>query len=502
MLTSLENSIDPPKTESKATVNILVLMPGEGVNRKNVIRDLVYGSWCNGRRIGGTQMPPVNHLYVATMLKQDGHQVQFVDAQTDYPAYQKLENKKFAGLDFLILMSSSNSYRDDLKTVDHIKKFNPLVKVILFGSHPTFMASSCLEDKLIDFVILREPEMTIRDLIRMVTNGEDLRSLPSCGYKSDEGTIINEFDGHFDMNQLPIPDWTLLPKKVDYFNPLVKRMPYATMQTSRGCPAKCTYCTSPFFYGNDIRVKTAQNVLEEIRYLVGLGYKEIFFRDETFTAFKSRNMEICQTIIDEKIDLTWIANGRVDMIDLESARIMKKAGCHMLKFGVETGDEQILLNLKKGATVDQAKEAFRICHEVGLETHAHMVFGGPGESNKTVNNTLEFIKTIEPTTATFGILTPYPGTEYFKQVQDKIPEKIDGTIATMETLHTTTYYADQLCELSHKELKNVIGRAYRSFYLRPSYFVRWLKRIDSMNEFYRLILAGSNIIHFCFSNKK
>ena len=174
----------------------------------------------------------------------------------------------------------------------------------------------------------------------------------------------------------------------------------------------------------------------------------------------------------------------------------------MLKFGVEPGDEQILLNLKKGATVDQAKEAFRICHEVGLETHAHMVFGGPGENNKTVRNTLEFLKEIGPTTATFGILTPYPGTEYFRQVQEKIPEKIDGTIATMETLHTTTYYADQLCELNHKELKSVIGKAYRSFYLRPSYFWGWLKRIDSMNEFYRLILAGTNIVHFCFSNKK
>ena len=127
-------------------------------------------------------MPPVNHLYVATILKEDGHQVQFIDAQIDYQAYQELENKNFAGIDFLILMSSSNSHRDDLKTVARIKKLNPLVKVILFGSHPTFMASSCLEDKLIDFVILREPEMTIRDLVRRVTNGEDLRSLPSCGY--------------------------------------------------------------------------------------------------------------------------------------------------------------------------------------------------------------------------------------------------------------------------------------------------------------------------------
>jgi anaerobic magnesium-protoporphyrin IX monomethyl ester cyclase len=502
MLSSLEKPVIHIEKKNTIMANILVLMPGEGVNRKNVIRDLVYGSWCNGRRIGGTQMPPVNHLYVATILKEDGHKVQFIDAQIDYASYQRLKSKRFSGLNFLIMMSSTNSYRDDLKTAGQVKKLNPQIKVILFGSHPTFMSSSCMEESMVDFIVIREPEMTIRDLIRKVTNGEGLEGLAGCGYKMGEGYIVNEFDNHFDMNQLPIPDWTLLPKNVDYFNPVVKRMPYATMQTSRGCPAKCIYCTSPFFYGNDIRVKTAQNVLKEIRYLVGLGYREIFFRDETFTAFKSRNMEICQAIIDEKIDCTWIANGRVDMLDRESAQMMKQAGCHMLKFGVETGDEQILLNLKKGATVDQAKEAFRICHDVGLETHAHMVFGGPGECKDTINNTLQFLKEIDPTTASFGILTPYPGTEYFKLVQDKMPEKIDGTIATMETLHTTTYYSDQLCDLSHKELKNAIGRAYRTFYLRPSYFIKWLKRVDSLNEFYRLVMAGTNIIHFCFSNKK
>ena len=237
MLTSLENSTDQIKVEGKAAANILVLMPGEGINRKNVIRDLVYGSWCNGRRIGGTQMPPVNHLYVATMLKEDGHQVQFIDAQVDYASYQELEKKKFANLDFLILMSSTNSHRDDLKTVDRVKKLNPSVKVILFGSHPTFMASSCLEDKLIDFVILREPEMTIKDLVRKVVNGEELEGLPGCGYKTGKGPLVNEFDGHFDINQLPIPDWALLPKNVDYFNPVVKRMSlchYADFQRMPG----------------------------------------------------------------------------------------------------------------------------------------------------------------------------------------------------------------------------------------------------------------------------
>ncbi|QPJ65306.1 MAG: radical SAM protein [Candidatus Nitrohelix vancouverensis] len=501
MLTETENISEVETARPTRRGSVLVLLPGDGINKKNVIRDLLYGCWCNGRRIGGMQMPPVNHLYVSTMLKNSGHEVTFLDAQIDYPAYEKLEQNNFSGLDFLMMLSSSNSYKEDLNVARFIKSKNPSIKVLFWGSHPTFAPESCLEEDAIDYVVIREPEMTIRDLVNGVIEGTDLSGIKGCGYKKDGKVCINPFEGFFDMNQLPIPDWTLLPKGVDYFNPVVKRMPYATMQTSRGCPAKCIYCTSPFFYGNDIRVKSAENVMKEIRYLVGLGYKEIFFRDETFTAYKKRNMEICQAILDEGIDVTWIANGRVDMIDRESAVMMKRAGCHMLKFGVETGDDQMLLNLKKGATVAQAKEAFKICHEVGLDTHAHMVFGGPGESKETIKNTLQFILEIDPTTASFGILTPYPGTEHFEMVKKEFPE-YSGTEADMAKLHTTPYYAQVLTELHGDDLQKTIGKAYRTFYFRPSYIWKWLRKIESVDELLRLMVAGSNIFQFGLTNNK
>lgn len=501
MLDQIEISESPSITDKKYA-SVLILMPGDGINKKNVIRDLIYGCWCNGRRIGGMQMPPVNHLFVATTLKEAGHKVQFIDAQVDYPAYLKLQSENFSGLDFLLILSSSNSYKEDLKTAQHIKEKNPNIKTLFFGSHPTFQPEACLREEAIDFVVIREPEMTIKKLVTKVAAGESLKDLAGCGFKEHGKITVNPFDGHFDMNELPIPDWTMLPNNIDYFNPVVKRMPFATMQTSRGCPAKCIYCTSPFFYGNDIRIKTAENVLKEIRYLVGLGFKEIFFRDETFTAYKQRNLEICKTIIEEKIDITWIANGRVDMIDRESAEMMKKAGCHMLKFGVETGDDQMLLNLKKGATVEQAREAFRLCHEVGLDTHSHIVFGGPGESLDSINNTLKFLKEIDPTTASFGILTPYPGTEHFRMVQEKFPEIMNGTEADMETLHTIPYYSQALTELDPGELQSSIGRAYRTFYFRPSYIFKWLKKVDSLDELFRLLVAGSNIFQFGITSQK
>lgn len=487
---------------AKAPGRVLVLAPGEGEGQKNVVRDFVYGCWCNGRRIGGTQMPPLNHLYVATVLREAGHTVRFIDAQIDYPAYKALEEQRFAGIDMLLIMSSTNSYLADVAAARLVKEMNPAVRVLFFGSHPTFMPQRCLAEPVVDYIVLREPEFTIRTVVNRVFAGEDLADVPGCGYRRNGEIVVNEQAEFFDINELPIPDWTLLPRGVDYFNPVVKRMPFATMQTSRGCPGKCIFCTSPAFYGRKLRVKSDENVLREIRYLLGLGYKEIFFRDETFTAYRARNHRICQAIIDEGLDLTWIANGRVDMVDRETMDLMKQAGCHMLKFGVETGDPGLLERYRKGASLEQCREVFRNAREAGLDTHAHMIIGGPGESEETFSRTMRFIKEIRPTTASFGLLMPYPGTEFFDMVAEKYPELQDGTECDMERLHTTAFYSDKICAVAPDKLQEMVGRAYRAFYLRPGYLLGWLARIRSWGEFLRLLIAGSNVIQFSLTRKK
>lgn len=481
---------------------MLLLLPGQGPSSKNVVRDFIYGCWCNGRRIGGMQMPPLNHLYVATVLKISGYNVTFLDAQVDYSSFQVLAERRFRDFGILIIMSSTNSFREDVAAAEYVKALNPDLKVVFFGSHPTFMPENCLSRPAIDYIIIREPELALRDLVDALSGQGDPRHVAGCGYRDQESLIINPPRDFFDMDELPIPDWTLLPKNLDYFNPVVKRMPYATMQTSRGCPAKCIFCTAPVFYGRKLRVKSTTKVMEEIRYLLGLGYREIFFRDETFTAYRERNHEICQAIIDEGLDVTWIANGRVDMIDRQSMEIMKRAGCHMLKFGVESGSDIMLKNYRKGTTTSQTREVFRMAHQVGIDLHAHLVLGGPGESAETIRQTIEFVKEIDPTTASFGILTPYPGTEFFRQVTEKYPELQDGTECNMEKLHTTAFFSSAVNDIAPEQLQRLLITAYRSFYWRPSYILKWLGRINSFDEFLRLLVAGSNIFQFSLTSKK
>ncbi|MBI5332412.1 MAG: radical SAM protein [Candidatus Aenigmarchaeota archaeon] len=266
--------------------------------------------------------------------------------------------------------------------------------------------------------------------------------------------------------------------------------------TSRGCPARCTFCNVSGFYGNSLRSRSLDSMIKELDIVVEQGYKEIWYRDETFTFFKERNKKFCDHIRKNKIDLTWIANARVGTVDKEDMIMLKKAGCHMLKFGIESGVQEILDNVKKGTTIDMARKTFKWAHETGMETHAHMMLGMPGDSKETVKQTIKFVKQIEPTTVTFGICTPYPGTPLFESVEKQDPSVRDGKELNLKKIHTTGAFNKYYTSLNDKELQEYLKSAYRSFYFRPSYILKRLKTMKSIEEVKRTVRAGMNVFQF------
>lgn len=483
---------------------VVFLKPPVDAGSRNVVRDFIYGCWCNGKRVGGMSMPPLHELMVATHARQPGIQVLFIDSQYEPERYEALARGRFDGVLAVCIMSSTQSFRHDLGTIQAIKALNPGVASVFYGSHPTFMPDYCLGADGVDFIVTREAEATIRELLGVLLEGKDPSDLAGLGLRDGAGkTRLNPPRPFMSMDDLPIPDRTLLPKKVDYFNPVIKRLPFTTMLTSRGCPARCNYCTAPAFYGNKTRARRADKILEELRQIRDLGYREIFFRDETFSAYKGRNLTVYDRMLAEGMDFTWVANGRVDMIDREQMVMMRKTGCHMLKFGVETGSQSMLDAYKKGTTIEQAVETFRIAREVGIDTHAHIIFGGPGETLETVRETVEFVRgRLDATTATFGILTPYPGTEIFDLVAESHPEIRDGSGSTMENLHTESFFSESLCGVPGDTLSKEIVRAYRKFYMRPRYLLRKLRSLSSMDEVMVNIIAGLNVMSFAVTGRK
>ncbi len=480
----------------------LTLIP-PSKHSKNVARDLVYGCWCKGKRIAGIQFPPVSQLLVTTVLKEAGHEASLLDAAALQMTMDEIKEKvKQEKYDVIQMLTSTMTMVEDAEILLELKQVRPELKTMVTGSQPTFMPQATLSRKGIDFIIMREQEAICRDLVNALAQGGDAyKQVLGIGYKDERNNIVINPPAPMirDLDELPVADRTLLPQNVDYFNPIVKRMPFTTMFTTRGCTAKCTYCTSPFFYGEKVRFRSAEKVVNEMEYCQNQGYREIFFRDELFTASKKRVLEICQGIKDRKLDLTWICSSRVNNVDDEILAAMKDAGCHLIRFGVESGVQEILDNVHKDITVEETRRALELCHKYKIDTHAHCIIGSPGETKETIEQTLNFIIDIDPTIITFGITTPYPGTPLFNEVAKVHPDIGDGSQMDISRLHTDTFFNQFFTELSNEEMSKEIRRIYRRFYLRPSYVWKWLKRIDSLQEFKRVTLAGANVVDFAFS---
>lgn len=480
-------------------MKIMVLIPFSRFSR-NVARDLIYGCWCKGKRIGGIRFPPISQLLVATFLKKAGHEVNLFDMTTQKRGFANLRQEILNNYRCVIILTSTMTLKEDTDILAELKEINKNLKTVLFGAHPTFMPHATLGYRGVDFIIRGEAEYIIRDLVNALDkDGLSWKAVAGLGYQ-DKGSIILNAPYPFieNLDELPIPDRTMLTANTDYFNPVVKRMPYTTVFTSRGCPGRCVFCSSPAFYGRTIRFRSARSVLEELEIIQKLGYKEVFFRDEIFTVSKERTLEICEGILEKKIDLAWVCSARVDSVDKETMRLMKRAGCHLIRFGVESGAQEILDNIKKDISIEQTWNTFSWAEEIGIDTHAHLMVGMPGETQGTIEKTILFAKELNPTIVTFGICTPYPGTELFDRVKEKYPRIGDGSSCNLSYLHTRGFYNKVFTALSDEALAKNIRRAYRSFYLRPTYILKWLSRFDTLNECQRVSLAATQVLDFIF----
>ena len=279
------------------------------------------------------------------------------------------------------------TFREDTEFLARAKTENPALMSAVFGSHPTFMPRYSLVPESVDFIIRHEPEYILRDLAAALERKDDSwKGVKGMGYRvsrqsavgsrqsrdkessnfnlqssivehEDQGPdtgnrepetgefdyVINE-DYPFieDLDELPFPEVDLLPKDIHYFNPIVKRLPYITASTSRGCPARCRFCTAPAFDGKRLRFQSADYVIEQLEYFMSKGFREVYYRDDTFFVNKKRDLAVCEKILEKNLDITWLANARIGMIDKETMALAKKAGCHTIKFGVESGVQEIL----------------------------------------------------------------------------------------------------------------------------------------------------------------
>jgi anaerobic magnesium-protoporphyrin IX monomethyl ester cyclase len=467
----------------------------------NVARDLVYGCWCKGGRIGGTSFPPMPLLQCAGVLQKAGHRTVLIDAQAEGLSLSQVQ-QRISDCGVAVMLTSTTTLNDDCEYLRALKAANNGLKTIVYGGHVTAEPESTLTDPRrkgsIDIIVRREAEWAIRDTVSALDLGnESWKSVNGLAFLDESGACVINPDYPLceNLDMLPIAERRLLNPD-HYFNPIVSRKPFTTMQTSRGCPGRCIFCASPYFYGRVERAMSPERVLTEIEDCVKLGYKEIFFRDENFTTVPERVTAICEGIISRGLDVTWICSTRVTHVNLDMLKLMRRAGCNMLRMGVESGNDDILKRIGKGLRTDAIRRAFDWARNAKLRTHAHVMIGLPGDTRETLDSTIAFVKEITPTVVTYGILTAYPGTPLFDTLRKKIPEIKDGTDIDLTMLHTQPLFNQAFCSLSNDVLQWYVRHAYRSFYLRPRYIMDRLQEIHSFEQLSRYIHAGLKVLRF------
>ena len=302
-----------------------------------------------------------------------------------------------------------------------VKSYNSDIPIVFGGVHPTISPEETIEYDDVDIVVRGEGEKTFLDLIK---NYNDKRNIKGITYKSRNKIINNPSRPLIkDLDELPIPARHLL---FDY-----KKYPpetFGNIFASRGCPYNCIFCASNKIWKRTVRYRSPENVIKEIKHIKNNFNTRLFrFEDDSFTLNKKWVFSLCNLIINEKLNIKWTAETRADVVDDELIKKMKEAGCKMIDIGVESGSDTSLKKIKKGVTLDQIRNAFKIIKSNNILTNAFFIVGFPWESEKEINMTVSFMKELNPFHAYFSVSTPYPGTELY-DIYDKenlIPKKIN-----------------------------------------------------------------------------
>jgi len=429
--------------------------------------------------------PPMGLALIAAVLEREGYPVTVLEADA-----LKLQPEDVVPLvtdaDVIGLTAMTPTINTAIATACHLKKAYPDLPVVLGGAHVTLLPEETLTTAPeIDIIVRGEGEQTIIDLLSALENKNPIDNIPGISYRQDGKVVSNPVTSkNVDLDSLPFLAYHLLPwRRYKPHPPHGRALPFAAIITSRGCPYRCSYCSKPIF-GNKFRGQSPQRVVEEVAYLKKkFGIKEFAFYDDVFTLDKRRAHTIADEIIKRELKIHWTCETRVNLVDKELLRHIKQAGCYSIAYGIESGSQEILNTLDKDINLEQAEEAVHISREAGLQTIGYFMIGSPGESPETIRQTIEFAKRLELDFAQFAVTTPFPGTKLYDlyldgRKDDNIPW--ENFMYAGSGTDIAPVFESSL--LSRDDIQYWTRRAYREFYLRPSYPWQRIRRTTSIGD--------------------
>lgn len=416
-----------------------------------------------------TVWPPIGLCILAAIARRRG-EARLRDCNVEYlPLDKVIDEIKEFGADLVVVNTGFPSIEYDMTAAREIKRAIPSCRIAAYGVYFTLLSEQGMSKyPFLDFCLVGEPEETFGELIELLSEKSlDFSKVKGLGYNNGRVVINPKRDLIADLDKLPLPARGLINNGL-YRLPHNNKI-FTLINAARGCPYQCIFCTVKHYYGCRVRKHSIKYVMDELRECVD-NYKitEFFFWEEVFTMERDYCLELCEAIAASNLRISWVTTTRVDCVDDELLKAMKKAGCYLLGLGIESSDQAILDKAKKKSYIKDVEKAVRLCKNNGIKTMGHFIFGLPGETRKTAEETIRFMLGLGLDYAQCYCAVPYPGTEL-------------GDMAKKEGWIVSENWADydlggrsvmNLPAISCDEITGLRTKALKKFYFRLPYILK------------------------------
>ena len=454
---------------------------------------------------------PLWMIYSAAILEDQGFDISFYDACAKPLSKEETLERINAAKDcveLFVINTSTPSIYSDVSFAQALKERYPDSFILLVGTHPSSLPEETLSiSQSIDGIARKEYDAIVLELAKALDAGADVCAVKGLSYRDSEGNVVHneDMDPIEDMDTIPFAARFIKEHlDVDDYVFPAAALPEIQIFTGRGCPARCSFCVYPqTMHGHKYRARSAENVVGEFEYIVRElpQVREIVIEDDTFTIDEKRVRRICELLIEKGLNkkTRWLCNARINL-SYETMVLMKEAGCHLIIPGIESYNQEILNNIRKGATLNQIDTYIANAKRAGLKVHACYMVGNKGETRETMENTLEAALRFNTDTAQFFPLIPYPGTEAYSWAKEN--GYIDGLYENYLQEDGTLNCVINLPGISSREFVDFCSQARRKYYMRPSYIAYRIKEgLKDPNDLKRSLKAFGTLKRSLFNKQ-
>ena len=468
---------------------------GGSAPRTIVFCEPPYVCWDRRRdrvRQGEETIPGMGVLVLAAVARTRGYRVHLVDAKAHGTLSEEVA-QRIAALkpDYLGLSATTISVNNAARIAERVKTLVPGVVTVLGGAHVSAIPERTLAAfPSIDFGIVGEGEVSLFELLARLEAATPVDDVPGLAFRRDRRVLTNPRAPYIDdLDALPPPAWDLLPDFPHRFQPSLfsyPRTPVATLITSRGCPFSCTFCDRSTS-GRKGRMHSVESVVGLCQMLVDRGVRHITFVDDLFTVRKQRVVDLCRAFLDHGFTFTWSCNSHPNLLDAETLRLMRRAGCWQIAYGIESGSQRILDVVKHEVRIPRMRETLRMTRAAGIRTRGFLMLGHPTEGLDSLAETAAFLRTVELDICQITKFTPYPGTPAYPTVHQQ------GTFAEDWERMNAMNFVFIPNGLTAEVLESYFDHCYRAFYSRRDVLLGLVRLLASEPRFIPRLAASARV---------